>query len=472
MDQTFYFYDLETSGISPKEHRIMQFAGQRTDMNLKPIGKPDNILIKLSDEILPDPQAVIVTGITPQKTIQDGISEAEFLRIFNETIVQPNTIFCGFNTVRFDDEFMRYTLWRNYYDSYEWQWRDGCSRWDMLDVARLTRALRPDGISWPVDSEGKSVNKLELITQVNNLAHEDAHDALSDVNATIAVARLIKSKQPKLFEYLLSIRGKKDVEAFIDANPLFVHTSGRLPADYEKTAVMTKLFDHPAQSGAAIAYDLRQDPRQLQNKSASQLSELFSNSRENGLFVKTIRYNRCPALAPVQVLSEDNKKQLAIDLEVSAKHHKILHGDKQLLETIQKAVADAHSAMQQSFGNEKYAEARLYDSFIDGGDKTKASVVRAADDAELASMPNEFSDPRLREMLSRYKARNYPQILSDEERIEWEQYRHDYLLGGEQASRFAKFANQMQEVIAQNKGEHDFLLQELQLYAESILPTD
>jgi exodeoxyribonuclease I len=172
--KTFYFYDLETSGFNPRTSRIMQFAGQRTNMDLEPIGEPNNILIKLTDDILPEPDAVLVTGITPQKTLSDGITEYDFLRIFDSEISINDTIFVGFNSVRFDDEFMRFTLYRNYYDSYEWQWKEGRSRWDLLDVARMTRALRPDGIEWPFDTNGKPSNQLGLLTSVNKLNHDNA----------------------------------------------------------------------------------------------------------------------------------------------------------------------------------------------------------------------------------------------------------------------------------------------------------
>ena len=139
---TFYFYDLETSGFNPREARVMQFGGQRTDLKLKPIGKPHNFYIKLTDDILPDPEAILVTGITPQKTRADGITEAEFLRIFTDEIATPNTIFTGFNTIRFDDEFMRFMHYRNFYDPYEWQWQDGRSRWDLLDVVKVLQYMQ------------------------------------------------------------------------------------------------------------------------------------------------------------------------------------------------------------------------------------------------------------------------------------------------------------------------------------------
>src|SRR5437868_10494102 len=211
MAASFFFYDLETSGFSAKSARIMQFAGQRTDMDLNPIGDPVDVLIKLEPDVLPDPDAVLITGITPQQTLADGLTEAEFLTYFYDEVVQDDTIFMGYNSVRFDDEFMRYMHYRNFYDAYEWQWCDGCTRWDLLDLVRMTRALRPEGIEWPFAPDGKPSNKLEYLASVNKLDHASAHDALSDVQASIALAKLIKIKQPKLFDYLLVHRDKRKI---------------------------------------------------------------------------------------------------------------------------------------------------------------------------------------------------------------------------------------------------------------------
>ena len=191
MAQTLFFYDLETSGLSARDDRIMQFAGIRTDMDLQPIGEPYNFLVTLNDDTLPSPDALMVTGITPQKTLEEGYSEAECARMVSEEIFTPGTIAVGFNNVRFDDEFIRVLLWRNYYGPYEWAYQDGRSRWDLLDVVRLVRALRPEGINWPV-VDGKPTNRLELLSKENNLEHTHAHDALSDVEALIGVAKLIR----------------------------------------------------------------------------------------------------------------------------------------------------------------------------------------------------------------------------------------------------------------------------------------
>src|SRR3954451_6528569 len=120
MAASFFFYDLETSGFDPRSARIMQFAGQRTDMDLKPIGEPVNVLIKLTPDVVPSPDAILITGITPQQTLADGLTEAEFMKLFYDEAVRPDTVFVGFNNIRFDDEFMRFMHYRNFYDAYEW----------------------------------------------------------------------------------------------------------------------------------------------------------------------------------------------------------------------------------------------------------------------------------------------------------------------------------------------------------------
>ena len=272
MNKTLFFYDLETSGLRPREDRIMQFAGQRTDMNLNPIGEPVNILVKMTNDALPSPGAINVTGITPQATLMDGVSEAEFCRYVTEEVFTPETVAVGYNTVRFDDEFMRACLWRNFYDSYEWEWKDGRSRWDMLDVVRLTRALRPEGIEWPFTPEGKPTNRLELLTKLNGVEHEHAHDALSDVYATIAVARLIRDKQPKLFDYLYRMRGKREVQKLVNLeNPQpFVYASGRYANEFNKTTVAVPIA--PGRNGNVLVYDLRYNLEELNKQSSSTFS--------------------------------------------------------------------------------------------------------------------------------------------------------------------------------------------------------
>lgn len=481
MAASFFFYDLETSGINPRTSRIMQFAGQRTDMNLKPIGEPVNELIRLTPDILPDPSAILLTGITPQQTLAEGLSEAEFLKLFYKAVVKPDTIFVGFNSIRFDDEFMRFLNYRNFYDAYEWQWQNGCSRWDMLDVVRMTRALRPEDIEWPFDKEGKATNRLELLTKVNKLDHIHAHDALSDVKATIAVAKLIKDKQPDLFKFLLGIRNKKSVASIVNKDLPFVYTSSHYPSEYLHTTVVAKLADHP-KNEAALVYDLRHDPTSFLDMSVEELLETWRFSKDTEILrlpVKTLKYNRCPAVAPLGVIKDEaTEERLKLSPKDVNKHFQLLkkHQHKfarNLLLAVERLDLE-REAMQQAtlVDSQVSVDERLYDGFIGEADRRRMRQLRTLSPDEITNFDEEFQDQRLQSLLPLYKARNYPKALTLEERTVWDSFCYHKLLDGGNLSKAAQYFARLQELADSPIQHRQYLLEELRLYGESILPVD
>jgi exodeoxyribonuclease-1 len=470
---TFYFFDLETSGFSPREDRIMQFAGQRTDMDLKPIGEPDNILVKVAPDILPRPDAVMVHGITPQKTLADGITEAELVKYLTSQVFTKDTIAVGYNNIRFDNDFIRFLFWRNFNDSYEWCWKDGCSTWDLLDVVRMTRALRPDGIQWPYAPDGKPSNKLEYITSVNGLDHADAHDALSDVQASAALARLLKSKQPKLFEYLLKHRGKKLIAPLVTSGRPVVYTSGRYPSEYNKTAVAVMVAQKDDKSGA-LMYDLRIDPDEFNVFSPAELAERWSARGEDAPYfpVKTVSFNKCPAIAPIEVLEAGNGyEKLHLHKEIVQAHLQKLKAAPDFGDKLLQALDIMWPKRQAGLtADRQTVDGQLYDGFLSDDDKYKTSVVRAAKPEEIDNLNLSFQDERLKLLLPLYKARNFPKHLSNQELAEWEDFREQKLINNKTADKF--FARL--EEIAKTpglSGEQQYLLEELNLYAQSVLPT-
>lgn len=469
MAKSYFFYDLETSGLNPRLDRIMQFAGIRTDENLKQIGDSYNLLVKLNDDTLPSPEALMVTGISPQATLSDGYTEAQFAKILYEEIFTPETIAIGFNNIRFDDEFIRYLFWRNFHDAYEWSWKDDRSRWDLLDAVRMTRALRPEGINWPTDAEGKATNRLELLTKENGLAHEKAHDALSDVEALIAVTGLIRDKQPQLFNYLFSMRDKKMVKKLInlDNREPFVYTSGRYNAEYNKTTVAFPLTS--SKNGNVVVYDLRYDPTPFFDKSQKELEDIFYASWEERqkkdytpLPVKDLKYNQVPAVAPVNVLGKENGwEKIGLTLSEIEKHKKILLSRPDFSEKIRTLFENS-----PAFKKNINPEAQLYDSFLPDKDRSLLYMIQNANANKLADLQPNFIDERLPELLLHYKARNYPTSLSEEESIKWEEWRAAHI-----NSQLPNFIKSMQKLSSGNLPEDkSFMLEELKLWAESIIP--
>ena len=449
MEQTFFFYDLETSGLDPRADRLMQFAGIRTDMDMQPIGEPVNILVKMSDDTLPSPYAIMVTKITPQSTLMDGLTEAEFCKYVMNEIFTPGTIAMGYNSVRFDDEFMRHTFWRNFYDPYEWQWKDGRSKWDLLDVVRMTRALRPEGIKWPVSADGKATNRLELITKENNITHAHAHDALSDVEALIDVTKLIKDKQPQLFNYLFKMRDKKAVQQLVNLqNPTpFVYSSGRYASEFEKTTVAYPIA--PAKNGNVLVYDLRQN-----------LDELLKQDEPKFYpTVKELKYNHCPAVAPLGVLEQgDGWQKIGLTKAQVETNLKNLLAHPDFIEKMR-----TENENREEFPPAADPESALYDGFLDETDRTRCNAVRTAKLNDLADFHPDFHDPRLPELLLHYKARNFARALSESEHAAWEKYRLTRI-----KARQNQYIKDIQNLAA--SGADPYILEELQLWYQSIIP--
>ncbi|MCA9328985.1 exodeoxyribonuclease I [Candidatus Saccharibacteria bacterium] len=469
---TFYFYDLETSSGSPRGGRIMQFAGQRTNENLEPVGEPDNILIKLADDILPEPDAILVHGITPQQTLSDGITEAEFLAYFHEKIAIPDTVFLGFNNIRFDDEFMRYANYRSFYDPYEWHWKDGRGRWDLLDAFRMMRALRPDGMKWPL-LDGKPTVKLELLAKENGVTHENAHDALSDVLALIELAQLFLKHQPKLFTYLLNVRDKRAVARLVEADEAFVYTSGKYASEFEKTSVVKSLFRHPRRE-AAVVYDLRFDPTSWLDKDAKTLAKHWAVKYGDDierLPVKTIQYNRCPAVAPLSVLDAGSKVRIKYSDDFE-KHAKVLADNPGFLEKLKDALDIIEHEQQARLPLGADVDNQLYDGFWNDADRAEMLHIRMSDPADFSDMQKTIKNKRLRELMPLYKARNYAQKLSPEEHEAWDAYRRKALFDGGEKSKLARVMTRLAEIAKtrQLSSNDEYLLSELQLYIESIIP--
>ena len=484
MQGSYYFYDLETSGLNPREDRIMQFAGQRTDLELNPIGEPTNLLVTLSDDTLPSPSAIMVTGITPQITRQDGISEREFCDFFINEVATPGTTIIGYNSVRFDDEFIRATLWRNFYDAYEWQWKQGRSRWDMLDVVRMTRALRPEGITWPVRDDGRATNRLELITKCNHIEHEHAHDALADVMALIEVTKLIRQKQPQLFNFLYGLRDKRAVRRIVqlDAARPFVYASGRYPSEYNHTTVAYPIA--PGKNDNILVFDLRYNLEELlQAEQAGTYLEKFGSSWQKANpkkaridfspMVKTLQHNHCPAVAPLGVLDKDDGwEKIGLSREQIERNLQILQAHPEFVERMQEMIAK-----RPEFPKAVDAESALYDGFMDDSDRRYCAVVRSNGATDLADFHPPFVDERLPELLLHYKAKNYPESLAEDEVPKWEEYRLARLR--RQAPKFMAELTNIQKDLAIDrpcggKSTEDcaYLVEELMLWYESLQPED
>ena len=433
---SFYWFDYETFGTHPAWDRPCQFAGMRTDEHLNAIGKPLELYCRQSMDYLPHPMACKVTGLSPQQANARGLSEKQFIQRILEQLGQPGTCSVGYNSIRFDDEFTRHTLFRNFHDAYEHEYKDGNSRWDLLDVVRLTRALRPDGIQWPCNDDGTPSNRLELLSVANDIEHGNAHDALSDVRATIGVARLIRDRQPALFSYAFDNRGKHAVSKLLNtAQPqICLQIAGTIPASRSHLSAILPLSMHTDNRNSVIVLDLHQDPEPLLTMSAEEIAErVFRKSRDITALsdlserpgLGTVAINKCPVIVPFNTLRPADAERLGMDLEQIREHEVTA---RKLLES-EKKLAEIRDVFSRDWAiDERDVEGTLYSgAFLSRDDKERAAILRDSAPGMITDIAVHFEDKRLTELAWRYLARNYPEHLDDEQCMRWQEHCHERL---------------------------------------------
>jgi len=432
MAESFLFYDLETFGQDPRRTRIAQFAGIRTDANLNIVEAPVSFYVKPANDLLPSPIATLITGITPQHALGEGVSEAEAFSRIHDLMAQPGTCSLGYNTLRFDDEFIRHGLFRNFYDPYEREWRNGNSRWDLLDMMRLLHALRPEGVVWPQREDGATSFKLEHLATANNVREGDAHEALSDVHATIGLARLFKQAQPRLWDYALKLRDKRFVGTLLDVDAMqpVLHISMRYPAQRMCAAPVLPLARHPFINNRIIVVDLEGDIQPLLDLPPETIAaRLYTRAAdlaegEQRVPLKEVHLNKVPALVAWNHLRPADHARLGIDAAaIEAKAERLRPLGPALAEKARQVFAGERALSPSD------VDASLYDGFLADGDKALMSRIRTSPPAELAGFAERLRDPRMPELLFRYRARNHLDTLDATERSRWNDYRRQRLLG-------------------------------------------
>lgn len=432
---TFFWHDYETFGTDPARDRPAQFAGVRTDTELRPMGEPLVVYCRPANDFLPQPLACLVTGITPQLALERGVPESQFIARIHAEMAQPGTCTVGYNSLRFDDEVTRHTLYRNFFDPYAREWQNGNSRWDIIDMLRTAYALRPEGIEWPLREDGLPSFRLEDLTAANGIGHEGAHDALVDVHATIALARLVRERQPKLYDYLLENRHKRSVLAQFDIDNMkpVLHVSGMFGARRHSIALIVPLAVHPVNRNEVICYDLDAEPGALRELSAETLRErLYTRSEDlsedcqrPGL--KSVHINRCPVVLPARMATPAIAERLGIDGERCRTHLAMLREYRQAdAQGFKQKLAEIYQQRARPCVTDP--DLALYSGgFFSDHDRRCMDAIRAASPGELTEHSWVFEDQRLPEMLFRYRARNFPESLSGPERAQWEEYRFERL---------------------------------------------
>ena len=429
MAASLFWYDLETFGTDPRYDRVAQFAGIRTGDDFNVIGDPVELYVRVATDYIPNPHSCLVTGIVPQDTREKGIPEYEFAeRVFTEWM-KPGTCVAGYNSIRFDDEFMRNVFYRNLYDPYLREYSNGNSRWDLIDVLRAARDLRPEGIEWPNQEaegtrEGRPSFRLEELSRANGIPHDDAHDALADVRVTIEMAKLLHEKQPKLFRFLFTHRSKEKVSSLINLHtrePL-LHTSVMYTRPEGCTSLVSPLTVDPNNRNAVIAYDLRFDPRPLIELSVEKIREqVFTPEKElegERIHLNTIALNKCPVIAPLKSLDAATAKRLKLDRDTIHQRWLQLRAADNLTEKV-RAVFDTPVPAGEGVD----VDGAIYaGGFFPDEDRTLFDSFHARGVEAWREFAGSFADQRAEKLLRRLIGRNYPQYLNQQEQKKWKNF--------------------------------------------------
>ncbi|QJD98924.1 exodeoxyribonuclease I [Massilia forsythiae] len=475
---TFLWHDYETFGAEPRRDRPAQFAALRTDAELNEIGEPVMLYCQPAPDYLPDPQSCLITGITPQHCLEHGVPEHAFAAAVCAAFSEPGTIGVGYNTIRFDDEVTRFLFWRNLIDPYAREWQNHCGRWDLLDVVRMTYALRPEGIEWPLREDGKPSFRLEDLARANGLQHDAAHDALSDVRATIALARLIRKQQPKLFDFCLELRRKDKVAAEMGlhldraARLPFLHVSGMFPAERGCLAIVWPIASHPTNKNEVLVWDCRHDPSELFGLDVETIRlRMFTRSADlpegvTRLPVKSVHLNKSPmVVGNLRTLTPATAAKWQLDIEQSLAHARIAAAGPDMAPVWKQVFERGEPALKADVDED------LYGGFISSNDRRKLESLREETPERLGTLRPSFDDQRLGELLFRYRARNFPDTLNQEELQEWEAHRAARLFDGDGGARTIEQLSGEIDALSETADERaEDILGALYDYAESIAP--
>ena len=476
-EMTFLWHDYETFGRVPRRDRPSQFAGVRTDAALNEIGTPIDLYCQPAPDFLPEPEACLLTGILPQTCLEKGVPEHVFAAAIEQELAQPGTVGVGYNSIRFDDEVTRHLFWRNLIDPYAREWQNDCGRWDLLDVVRCTWVLRPEGIEWPNHDDGRPSFKLEHLTAANGIAHAAAHDALSDVRATVALARLVKSRQPRLWNFCLRLRSKHEVAAEMakaqaQGKP-FLHISGMYGVERGCIAAVWPLAPHPTNKNEVIVWDLSADPRELLTLGVDAMrTRMFTRADElpegmTRLPIKTIHLNKSPiVIANLATLGPERAALWGLDMTQALRHADAAARATQQLAGMWPAVFE-----RPPRDGAVDVDEDLYGGFVNNDDRRVLQQLRGLGSEALAAKRPAFADARLQELVFRYRARNFPASLTPAEQRQWHEHcAHRLHDGAGDSLTLSRFFEQIDALEAEADERGQQILGELVDYATEIAP--
>ena len=403
----FVFYDLETTGISPAFDQPLQFAAISTDEHFVEKARV-NICCRLAPHILPSPQALAVTGVTPEQLTDPSLPTLlEFAQQVAElTETWAPAIWVGYNTMKFDEEVLRQTFYQNLLPNVYATQFNGNTRFDILPAVYAVAVRGPESLAWPVDDAGRRGFKLDRLAPANGFHSHNAHDALGDVEATIHIARLIFTRSPDLWAELLDNAQKSRVQAKLESfrpHELVTRFGGGDPRAYVGCFCGYSLGN----SAQAAFFDLdAADPADFLNASDEVLFDVVDGTPK---IIRGLSTNKGPALLGYRTPTAEHERRAAIIADAPEFRARV-------------GAAMAARFKEDPDAPAKPVEQQIYGGFYSNADKTLLQEFQRASWPRRQEIVASLSDPQLRQLGRRLIAFHSPELLTAEEAAQFNGY--------------------------------------------------
>ena len=444
--EKFVFYDYETTGISPEYDQPLQFAAIITDLDFNEIERVD-IRCQISPHILPAPMALHVTGVNPNQLLNNNLPTAfEFAQKIQEfTQKWAPAIWIGYNSIQFDENVMRQMFYQNLQPNiFATQFYDN-SRLDVMKMVFAVFAENPDILEWPINEKGKINFKLDQLAPANGFKSHNAHDALGDVEATIFILNIIKTKAPDLYLKLIETRNKSyNLRLLTSFKPVEVtfRFGGHLPKTY-----VGCLCSIPSNDNRVGFFDLNQsDPMDviLGNYEAVEAATQKSPQR-----IRSIAINQADTIRPSKNTNAEWDHICAV-----------IEDNIDFRKTVSECIIDRYKS--DGNDNEKTIEEKIYGGFYSNEDKSILEQFQFASWEERLNLLSRFSDERLKQLGRRLIAFNAPELLTTKEQNAFNSYLKNKWTSEEEKTEWTTIKNVKKQIDKlRDEGCDETLLKEL-----------
>jgi exodeoxyribonuclease I len=404
----FVFYDFETSSSNKYWGQIIQIGAILTNENLEELDRYD-ARCRLSPGIIPEAMALIVNKSSPKMLKGSNLSHYEMIRQFVDTLKKwGKATYVGFNSIEFDEEFLRCTLFQTLEYPYLTS-TNGNTRGDILSLARAANLYYPNTLKNSINKKGNAVYKLDQMAPLNGIKHGDAHSAIGDVVATVGVAKIIAKKAPNVWKASLLTMDKNQSLELIKSE-LYFCTNEYF---YGKSRPYVQAFvcQHP-QYQWPLCFDLKHDPNIFLKMS---IKELESAMKKNPKFLRTVRHNKHPVIMNPSYGNEFDEYK-TIGKDTLSKRAKLIKNDKEFAEKVSIIKqAEADEKDQSKSQEDVYNEESIYKKFTSNEDNKVMPEFHDADWDKKISVMSKFKDERLVYFGKKLIYMEKPELLSKSE---------------------------------------------------------